>query len=103
MCTTNKTNIYIVGAVLVIAAIFTWKAAQDAYSQIESAEALDFVLHASDDLISQCIIVPESDDHLELKKLNKEKGLICLDDGRTRILWNGKNIVDINCALKARM
>jgi thymidine kinase len=79
----------------------TWKAAQDSYNQIESAEALNVALITCDDIRNRCVLIDETlilnkEAVKELKKLKDEEGLICTDDGQ-RVFWNGTKFIDINC------
>lgn len=87
--------------------ILTWKAAQDAYKQIESAEALNVALNdTSDDTRRRCLI--NADNHAlgrdlkDLKGLKDEEGLLCTNDGRMRILWDGTDLIDINCCCEQK-
>jgi hypothetical protein len=87
--------------VLLLTLGLTWKAAQDSYNQIESAEALNVALITSDDIRKRCVLDNETEILnkevvKELKKIKDEEGIICTDDGQ-RVLWNGTEFIDINC------
>ncbi len=87
--------------VLILTVGLTWKAAQDSYNQIESAEALNVALITCDDIRNRCVLIDETlilnkEAVKELKKLKDEEGLICTDDGQ-RVFWNGIKFIDINC------
>ena len=93
----------LVAIVLFITVILTWRGTLDAYNQIESAEALNAALNATDDIKRSCVLNNENkilnrEVMNELKKLKDEEGLICTDDDQgQRILWDGANFIDIDC------